>query len=81
MMRRMITNAWAWADQAPGRKRRNEVHGEEEIRFVLHDTFEFLDEQGDEMSQNGAFDMEALYLIPNTCTVVVINCSPSLTVF
>ena len=54
----MITNAWAWADLKPGRKRVNEVHGEEEIRFILNDTFEFLEESGDETMQSGAWDME-----------------------
>ena len=60
MFRKMIANAWAWADQAPGRKRKNPAHLEEEIRFVLHDTFEFLDEQGDEFTQDGSFDTQDL---------------------
>ena len=54
----MITNAWAWADLKPGRKRVNEVHGEEEIRFILNDTFEFLEESGDEITQTGSWEME-----------------------
>ena len=54
----MIQNAWEWADQKAGRKRRNEIHGEEEIRFVLHETFEFLDEEGEQALQEGSFDIE-----------------------
>ena len=51
----MIANAWKWADQQAGRKRVNEVHGEEEIRCVLKDTFLFMDEEGDTAEQTGAF--------------------------
>ena len=54
----MIANAWAWADQQAGRKRRNEIHGEEEIRMVLRDTFEFLDEEGESIGQEGSILME-----------------------
>ena len=36
----------------------NPVHGEEEIRFVLQDTFEFLDEEGEQFMQEGAFESE-----------------------
>ena len=57
-LRRMIANAWAWADQKPGRKRKNPIHGEEEIRFVLHDIFEFLDEEAELASMEGKIDME-----------------------
>ena len=54
----MIQNAWNWADQQAGRKRRNPVHGEEEIRFVLNDTFEWMEEEGEEMCQEGGIEME-----------------------
>ena len=54
----MIANAWKWADQQAGRKRVNEVHGEEEIRIVLKDTFLFMDEEGDLTEQAGSFDVE-----------------------
>ena len=54
----MIANAWRWADQRPGRKRVNEVHGEEEIRIVLKDTFIFMDEEGDTTDVGGSFDMK-----------------------
>ena len=68
----MISNAWAWSDQQAGRKRKNEVHGEEEIRIVLNDTFEFIDEEAEQLMQQGAFDMEDCFYIqaklpqPNT---------------
>ena len=54
----MIANAWGWADMKPGRKRRNPIHGEEEIKLILNDTFEFLDEEADSMMQQGHFDVE-----------------------
>ena len=54
----MIANAWKWADQQAGRKRVNEVHGEEEIRRILKDTFLFMDEEGDTAEQTGAFDVQ-----------------------
>ena len=54
----MILNAWRWADQQAGRKRTNEVHGEEEIRIVLHDTFQFLSEEGERCEQSGSFEVE-----------------------
>ena len=57
-LRKMISNAWAWADQKPGRKRKNPVHGEEEIRFVLHDTFEFLDEEAEQTMLEGGVEVE-----------------------
>ena len=56
--RKMIANAWRWADQKPGRKRVNEVHGEEEIRVILKDSFMFMEEIGDSTEQAGSFDME-----------------------
>ena len=57
----MTGNTWAWADEKPGRKRVNPVHGEEEIRIVLQDTFEFMEEEGEEFSQTGDFQLEAIH--------------------
>ena len=54
----MIQNAWNWADQHPSRKRVNEVHKEEEVRLILKDTFEFLEEEGESTGINGNFTME-----------------------
>eukprot|EP00439_Symbiodinium_sp_Y106_P036143 s11_g4.t1 len=54
----MIANAWKWADQHPGRKRINPIHGEEEIKIILRETFEFMEEDGEITSQTGAFEME-----------------------
>ena len=47
-----------WADQQAGRKRRNPVHGEEEIRFILNDTFEWMEEEGEGTYQEGGIEME-----------------------
>ena len=54
----MISNAWRWADQQAGRKRVNEVHGEEEVRLILKDGFEFMEEEGESTRQRGDFSME-----------------------
>ena len=55
----MIQSAWQWADQHAGRKRINEIHGEEEIRIILQDTFQFMEEDGDLTTQQGIIDLEA----------------------
>ena len=54
----MIMNAWKWADQKAGRKRVNPVHGEEEIRIILKESFIFMDEEGDTADATGEFDMQ-----------------------
>lgn len=54
----MITHAWNWAREH-GQLRVNPIHGEEEIRIVLEDFFENVNQQGTAMEQTGRFDMEA----------------------
>ena len=58
LLRKMVANAWKWADQQSGRKRVSEVHGEEEIRVILQDSFDFVEEEGDTTKQQGTFDLE-----------------------
>ena len=55
--RKMMDTAWDWAERAH-KKRRNPVHGEEEICFVLDDEFLFRKENGESMTQTGEFELE-----------------------
>ncbi|CAE7599833.1 unnamed protein product, partial [Symbiodinium sp. KB8] len=55
--RQMIAAAWQWAS-AHGNLRVNEVHKEEEARLVLSDSFELLDESGQEITMSGTLEME-----------------------
>lgn len=64
----MLDNAWAWADKHH-KKRKNGVHGEEEICCILDDEFLFRAEQGESMSQQGDFQLEERFgnmLFPTT---------------
>ena len=56
-LRSMVTAAWSWA-QARNLIRRNEVHGEEEVRLILSDNFSLLDETTNETSMSGRFEVE-----------------------
>ncbi|CAK9110753.1 Uncharacterized protein SCF082_LOCUS51432 [Durusdinium trenchii] len=53
----MIQTAWEWAEKR-GKKRKNPVHGEEEICFVLDDEFLLREERGQSLSASGSFEME-----------------------
>ena len=53
----MVDNAFTWA-KSKGLIRVNSVHGEEEARLVLSDTFEIVDEQGTSTELNGSFEAE-----------------------
>ncbi|CAK9002404.1 unnamed protein product [Durusdinium trenchii] len=55
--RKMLDAAWDWAERHH-KKRKNPVHGEEEIGIVLDDEFLFRTEKGEGMSQQGDFDLE-----------------------
>lgn len=56
-LRKMLDTAWEWADKHH-KKRRNAVHGEEEICCILDDEFLFRAENGESMSMNGQFSLE-----------------------
>ncbi|CAK8990416.1 unnamed protein product, partial [Durusdinium trenchii] len=49
----MIQKAWQWAG-AHGRKRKNEIHGEEEIQIVVDDTFDLMDTEIEEKERSGS---------------------------
>lgn len=54
----MIQRAWQWA-QSTGNLRTNDVHGEEEIRRVLHDTFKHKETREEEHTREGSIEVEA----------------------
>ena len=63
----MLDNAWEWADKHH-RKRKNAVHGEEEIGIILDDEFLFRAESGERMGQSMEFGLEdSIALTPNVC--------------
>lgn len=71
-LRSMIQKAWQWA-QKTGNVRTNDVHGEEEIRIVLHDSFKHKEVHEEEHTRQGTVDVEAgvenphvIYLIANS---------------
>lgn len=55
----MITKAFAWA-KANGKHRVNEVHGEEEIRILVNETFNFKKSDIEETTQRGALEVQEL---------------------
>ena len=56
----MIEKSWAWAKNfPPGVKHRtNEIHGEEEIKIVLRETFENQNANIEEVDRVGTFAVE-----------------------
>lgn len=87
--RKMLDAAWDWAERHH-KKRKNPVHGEEEIGIVLDDEFLFRTEKGEGMSQQGDFDLEdptdytacspyrlysRTYFLKNTRRTQMVHCS------
>lgn len=56
-LRKMIDRAWAWAKQS-NNIRSNEVHGEEEVRLVLSDTFEDTRKKLEAVDRSGSILVE-----------------------
>ena len=56
-LRSMIENAWTWA-QNRNKLRKNEIHGEEEAKLILDETFGFCEKEGTNMSQEGRMLLE-----------------------
>ena len=55
----MIDKAWDWAkNQGPTKFRTNTVHGEEEVRIVLSDTFAHENENVEENTRSGTMEVE-----------------------
>lgn len=61
--RSMIEAAWKWAAKT-NNLRKNEIHGEEEARLLLSDTFCLLDEEGQEISIEGSFEVDDARMQP-----------------
>ncbi|CAE7331084.1 CML24 [Symbiodinium necroappetens] len=53
----MVEKAWQWAHKN-NCLRKNEIHGEEEALLVLSDSYELLDQEGQELSMAGTIEME-----------------------
>ena len=70
---KMIDHAWEWAEKR-GKKRKNAVHGEEEICFVLDDEFLLRDEHGQSLGMEGSFQLEARFQL---LTCLCIRLQPS----
>ena len=54
-----MDNAFTWA-KSKGLLRVNPVHGEEEARLVLNESFEIVDEVGTTTELSGSFEAEEL---------------------
>ena len=59
--RKMLDRAWEWA-KTNKKWRTNAVHGEEEIRIVLSDSFELENVEIEETTRTGSFEVEELGL-------------------
>ena len=53
----MIKKAWAWA-KSKGQVRTNPIHGEEEIRIVANETFDFKRTDAETTTTTGNFQVE-----------------------
>ena len=53
----MVQKAFEWAEKN-GRKRKNPVHGEEEIRIVLSETFALNNTEIEEREQSGTVEVQ-----------------------
>ena len=56
----MADNAFEWAEKHH-KKRRNAVHGEDEIALVLDDEFMFSTEYGENMEMHADFTLEECF--------------------
>ena len=62
----MIDNAWSWAERN-GRIRKNEVHGEEEAKLILDETFNYKDKTGQETNQEVNMAVEESWMHISNC--------------
>lgn len=53
----MLDKTFAWGKQT-NNLRTNSVHGEEEVRMILSDTFEALDKSIEEVDRGGTIQVE-----------------------
>lgn len=71
----MISSAWQWASKR-GRVRKNEVHGEEEIKIVAEELFKVSNQETEETEQSGSFTVQDFELHA-TCSQTVAKDIPS----
>ena len=57
MMRKMTECAFQWA-KTNNRLRVNAIHQDEEALLILNETFQLIDESGEEINMNGTFELE-----------------------
>ena len=71
----MIDNAFGWAERN-GRLRKNEVHGEEEAKLILDETFNYKDKTGQETNQeaNMAVEDSWMHIYLYICYKFVTRC-------
>lgn len=76
----MCDNAWEWARKR-NKLRVNEVHGEEEICFVLDDEFLLREERGQRRDVEGTFELEdrspacaQVYIYVFDCRTLMLIC-------
>ena len=53
-----METAWKWSAKT-NNLRKNEIHGEEEARILLSESFTLLDEEGHEISMSGSMEVDA----------------------
>ena len=71
----MINSAWQWAGKR-GKVRKNEVHGEEEIRIVAEEMFKVSNTETEETEQSGSLQVQDFELHA-TCSQQVAKDIPS----
>ena len=54
----MADSSFVWAKSQPGCWRVNPVHGAEEARLVVHETFNMNSQEGNEMGTSSGFTAE-----------------------
>ena len=65
----MINSAWQWATKR-GRVRKNEVHGEEEIKIVVEELFNLSNTETEEVEQSGSVVVQDFKLHANVSNVL-----------
>ena len=58
LLRKMIEKTWAWGLQNK-RLRQHPIHGEEEVRMVLTETFAFENKNEEQTTRSGTFEVQA----------------------
>ena len=57
MIRKMTDCAFQWA-QLNNRLRTNAIHQDEEALLILNETYQLVDESGEEINMSGEFELE-----------------------